>query len=119
VSTITSHRRDPSGASVLTGHVLGTLLQSMLALAVVLVVALLVGLRPNANPPEWMAAIAVLLMVWFAEHQPFIPFTETVRGLLLGTEIGSHAFVTAIWCMAITVLGYLASRALYNRDPSR
>jgi ABC-2 type transport system permease protein len=55
-----------SRASVLTGHVLGTLLQSVLALAVVLAVALLVGLRPNASALEWVAAIAVLLMVSLA-----------------------------------------------------
>ena len=26
---------------------------------------------------------------WFAEHQPFTPIIETVRGLLVGTPIGN------------------------------
>jgi ABC-2 type transport system permease protein len=56
---------------------------------------------------------------WFTEHQPFTPFTETVRGLFLGTEIGTHALLTVAWCMAIALFGYLASRTRYNRDPSR
>jgi ABC-2 type transport system permease protein len=125
--------------SVLAGHVLGTVLQSMLAATVVMVVAMLIGFRPDANALEWLAVIVVLLMIafaftwlyvaaalasksvesasnlqlpllvlsflssafaptemmpaglrWFAEHQPLTPFTETVRGLLLGTEIGGH-----------------------------
>jgi ABC-2 type transport system permease protein len=41
-----------------------------------------------------------------------------VRGLLLGTEIGGHDAATVIWCVAITLFGYVASRALYNRDRS-
>jgi ABC-2 type transport system permease protein len=157
-----------SRASVLTGHVLGTVLQSMLAVTVVMLVALLIGFRPNANALEWVATIAILSMVtfaftwlyvagalvsrsietasnlqlpllilpflgsgfaptgsmpvglrWFAEHQPLTPFTETVRGLLLDREIGSEAIVTFVWCAAITLRGYLASRALYNRDPAQ
>jgi ABC-2 type transport system permease protein len=56
---------------------------------------------------------------WFAENQPFTPFTETLRGLLLGTGIGNDAIVTVAWCVAITILSYLWAMSLYNRDPSR
>ncbi|MGC4811034.1 ABC transporter permease [Micromonospora sp. DT228] len=52
--------------SVLTGHVLGSLVQTLLSLAAVIVVALLVGFRPTANPVEWLAAIGVLAMITFA-----------------------------------------------------
>jgi ABC-2 type transport system permease protein len=55
-------------------------------------------------------------MRWFAEHQPFTPITETVRGLLMGTAIGSSAIVAVAWCAGITLFGYLWARALYNRD---
>jgi ABC-2 type transport system permease protein len=30
---------------------------------------------------------------WFAEYQPFTPIIETLRGLLLGTAIGSSASI--------------------------
>src|ERR687894_545622 len=43
-----------SQASVLTGHVLGAMIQTMLAIAVVVGVALLVGWRPTAGPLEWV-----------------------------------------------------------------
>jgi ABC-2 type transport system permease protein len=55
-----------SRASVLTGHVLGAMIQTMLAVAVIIGVALLVGFRPTAGPLEWVAAIGVLAMVSWA-----------------------------------------------------
>ncbi|MEJ7705267.1 MAG: ABC transporter permease [Geodermatophilaceae bacterium] len=50
-------------ASVLTGHVLGSTIQTMLSLAVVIGVALGVGFRPTAGFVEWIAAIGMLAMV--------------------------------------------------------
>ena len=55
-----------SRASVLTGHVLGAMIQTAIAVAVVTGVALLVGWRPTAGPLEWVAAIGVLAMVSWA-----------------------------------------------------
>jgi ABC-2 type transport system permease protein len=52
-----------SKASVLTGHVVGTLIQTAIGLAVVFGVALLVGFRPSAGPVEWLAVIGLLLLV--------------------------------------------------------
>jgi len=52
--------------SVLTGHVLGSMIQTMLSLAVVMAVALLIGFRPNATPVEWVAAAGVMAMITFA-----------------------------------------------------
>jgi ABC-2 type transport system permease protein len=51
-----------SRASVLTGHVLGSVIQNLLSMAVVVGVALLVGFRPTAGPVEWLAALAVLTL---------------------------------------------------------
>jgi ABC-2 type transport system permease protein len=47
-------------ASVLTGHVLGSMIQTMLSLAVVTAVALLIGFRPTAGVAEWIAAVGVV-----------------------------------------------------------
>ncbi len=52
--------------SVLTGHVVGSLVQTMLSIAIVVGVALLIGFRPNANLVEWIAAAGVLAMLSFA-----------------------------------------------------
>ena len=155
-------------ASVLTGHVLGSTIQTMLGLAAVLGVAFVVGFRPTASPVEWIAAAGVLLMAtlaitwlavglglfpktveaasnlpmplillpflssgfvptesmpagvaWFAEHQPFTPIIETLRGLLLGTAIGNSALLAIAWCVGITLLSYRWALKLYNRERSR
>ena len=154
--------------SVLTGHVVGSMIQTMLGMAIVIGVALLVGFRPDADPVEWIATVGVLAMItfaltwlsvalglvaksvetasntpmpltllpflgsgfvptdsmptwlrWFAEYQPFTPVIETIRGLLTGTPIGNSAAIAVAWCAAITLVGYLWARKLFNRDPVR
>jgi len=52
--------------SVLTGHVIGSLIQTMISVAVVLGVGLLIGFQPTATPVEWLAAVGVMLMITFA-----------------------------------------------------
>jgi ABC-2 type transport system permease protein len=54
---------------------------------------------------------------WFATYQPFTPVIETLRGLLLGTPIGNNAILAVAWCAVLALVGYLWSRAVYNRDP--
>jgi ABC-2 type transport system permease protein len=155
-------------ASVLTGHVVGAVVQTLVGLAIVVAVALLVGFRPDASALEWVAAVGVLTMtsfalswlsvamgLWtrtveaasnvpmplmllpffgsgfvpvdsmpswlrrFAEHQPFTPVIETLRGLLTGTAIGSSAVAAVAWCAGIALVGYLWARANYERRPAR
>ena len=55
-----------SRAAVLAGHVLGAMLQSVMALAAVLGIALLLGLRSPAGLSEWLCAAGLLMLVAFA-----------------------------------------------------
>ncbi|MET8833477.1 ABC transporter permease [Micromonospora sp. NPDC004540] len=55
-----------SRASLLTGHVLGSLVQTMLCIAVVLAISLAIGFRPSATPLEWLAVAGVLAAIAFA-----------------------------------------------------
>ena len=64
-------------------------------------------------PPETLPAG----VRWVAEHQPFTPMIDTVRGLLLGTPIGRSAIVAVAWAVVIAATGFLWSRKNYNRDP--
>jgi ABC-2 type transport system permease protein len=51
----------------------------------------------------------------FAEYQPFTPATETVRGLLTGTPIGTTNAVSAVaWSVGIALVSYLWARRLYT-----
>ncbi|MCY4666612.1 MAG: ABC transporter permease, partial [Rhodococcus sp.] len=52
--------------SVLTGHVLGSLLQTIVSLVVVIAVAIAVGFRPTAGFVEWAATFALLVLVSIA-----------------------------------------------------
>lgn len=157
-----------SRASFLSGHVLANVIQTMLAIVIVVVVALVIGFRPTTGPIEWLAAVGLLALSalaltwiavalgmltksvetasnlpmpllllpffgsgfvptasmpdplrWFADNQPFTPIMETLRRLLLGGEIGSTGLIAVAWCVAITLVGYLWARRLYDRDPAR
>ncbi|MCX4672571.1 ABC transporter permease [Streptomyces sp. NBC_01381] len=53
----------------------------------------------------------------FAEYQPFTPAIETLRGLLLGSEIGNNGWMAVVWCVGLAALGYRWSTSLFSRDP--
>ncbi|MFF4257045.1 ABC transporter permease [Streptomyces sp. NPDC001663] len=64
---------------------------------------------PADTMPGWFRPIA--------EYQPFTPAIETLRGLLLGTEIGHNGWLAIAWCLGLAVLGYFWSAAKFNSDP--
>jgi ABC-2 type transport system permease protein len=66
------------------------------------------GFVPADSMPAWLR--------WFAEYQPFTPIIETIRGLLLGTEIGNSGLLTVGWCVVITAIGYTWSKSLYAKE---
>ena len=53
-------------SAVLTGHVAGATIQTLIGVTVVTAAALAVGFRPHANAAHWLAALGVVLMVTFA-----------------------------------------------------
>ena len=55
----------------------------------------------------------------FAEHQPVTPVIETLRGLLMGTPIGSSAPLAVGWCLLVLGASWAASAALFRRRTSR
>ncbi|MFF1274091.1 ABC transporter permease [Streptomyces marokkonensis] len=153
--------------SVLVGHVIGSVLQSVASVVLVGAVGVAIGFRStDATALEWLAAFGLLVLFslaltwiavgmglvspnaeaasnnamplillpllssafvpvdgmpgWFqpiAEYQPFTPAIETLRGLLLGTEIGHNGWLAVAWCLGLAVLGYLWSAARFDRDP--
>lgn len=52
--------------SVLTGHVIGTVIKTVIGLTVIVGVALALGFRPNATPVEWLAMLGVVVVITFA-----------------------------------------------------
>ncbi len=150
--------------SVLSGHVLGSLLQTLAAMIILIGVAFGLGFRSGAGPLAWLAATGILALfgfalIWlavalglaaksvetasntpmilllllflssgfvstatmpaglrqFAEYQPFTPVADSIRGLLSGGAIGSHAIAAIAWSTGIAVLSYVWAIRLYNR----
>lgn len=69
------------------------------------------GFVPTDSMPQWMQ--------WFAQYQPFTPFIEAIRGLLLGTPLGWSPVLAIGWCVVISVGSYAWARALYPRKSVR
>jgi ABC-2 type transport system permease protein len=89
-------------SSVLAGHVVGSVIQSVLALAIVFVVALLIGFRPTTGPLEWLAALGLYVLtsiaiVWLSVGMGLVTDSvETASNLpqiLLLFAFTSSAFV--------------------------
>jgi len=152
--------------SVLTGHVLGAVVRTMISAALVFGFALVLGFRPAAGPVEWLEVSGVVALLalaqswiavavglsaanpagtgnftvvvqvlpfvssafvppesmpagvrWFARYEPFTPIIDTLRGLLLGTPVGTNALLAVGWCVAFALVGYFWARAVFTRDP--
>jgi ABC-2 type transport system permease protein len=80
-----------------------------------MVLLLLPFLSSGFVPTESMPAG----LEWFAQYQPFTPFIETIRGLLLDTPLGWNPVLAIGWCVVITVAGYAWSMAIYERKSVR
>jgi ABC-2 type transport system permease protein len=150
-------------SSVLTGHVLAALVQTLAGLALVVGFAVALGFRPTASAVQWLTAVSLLALfafalIWlatalglaaksvetasntpmflmllvflgsgfvpagtmpvgleqFARFQPFTAETETLRGLLTGTAIGTNGFAAVGWSAGIAFASYLWAMHLYR-----
>jgi ABC-2 type transport system permease protein len=57
---------DVSRSAVLSGHLVATMLRSLIAIAVLIGVAFAMGFRPAASLGEWLGAIGFIVLVSFA-----------------------------------------------------
>ncbi|HEY5353576.1 MAG TPA: ABC transporter permease [Streptosporangiaceae bacterium] len=66
---------------------------------------------PAQTLPSWMRG--------FAEHQPFTPIVETMRGLWMGhtstgAAVGHEAWIVCAWCAGILVVSFTAASWLFR-----
>lgn len=66
---------------------------------------------PTAGMPSALRA--------FAENQPVTHVIEAIRALLVGTPIGDHGWIAAIWCGAIIIISIPLTAYLFRRNNSR
>lgn len=74
-------------SAVLTGHVVSSLLRNLLATAIVIGVALLVGFRPDAGPAGWFGAMAVIALYILA-----ITYLFAAIGLAAGSPEAANGY---------------------------
>lgn len=55
----------------------------------------------------------------FAEHQPFTSMIDSLRALTSGADAGSDLWLAIGWSLLIAVLGYLWSKRLYTKVPTK
>jgi ABC-2 type transport system permease protein len=55
----------------------------------------------------------------FAENQPMTPVIETLRGLMIGTPVATHAWTAVAWFGALLAVAYTTATVLYTRRTSR
>jgi ABC-2 type transport system permease protein len=78
---------DVGGGAVLTGHVVASVLRNTVSTGLVLGVACLIGFRPHADAPHWLAAAGVLLLFVLG-----ISWLSAAMGLLAGSAEAASGF---------------------------
>lgn len=74
-------------SAILWGHVLTSIVSNTLSVAIIIVVALLMGFRSNAGILEWLAVVGILLLFMFA-----LTWLAVIPGLKAKTIDGASAF---------------------------
>jgi ABC-2 type transport system permease protein len=63
---------------------------------------------PVSTMPTWLR--------WVAENQPITPIIETIRGLLMGTPLGTEPFWALGWIVAIIAVSAVWGAWLFRRS---
>jgi ABC-2 type transport system permease protein len=155
---------DVRGPAILAGHVAASIARNIASTILVFGVACLIGFRPHASLPGWLAAAGLLLafilaVSWlaaayglgvktpeaangfmflvaflpyassafvpvdtmpgwiqgFARNQPVTPVTQSLRGLLLGTPVGTAPWAALAWLGGILAVALVLSGVLFSR----
>lgn len=159
---------DISQSSVLSGHIIASLVRNLMGAIIVILFAYAIGFRTDISILHWFATAAMtmlyILMIsmismmigllgsnvesvsgmmmfvqfmpyvssafiptetmpkvlrYFADHQPITLVINTIRGLMLGTEIGSDWISAIIWCIGIIFICFIISKYTYEHRTSK
>ena len=85
--------------SILSGHVLGNVIQGAIAVVILLAVGMLFGFRPTAGVTEWLAFAGIVL---------FIAFAISWIGVAMGIQAKSVE-TASNWPLILVMLPFLSS----------
>ena len=69
------------------------------------------GFVPTTTMPEGLQQ--------FARCQPFTSVTETLRGLLIGTPIGTNAIAAVAWSISLSLVCYFCAIHLHRNRQAK
>ncbi len=124
-----------SGASLTDWLVIAGLLL-LFTLAFSWLAAIVGVLAKSVEAVQWLTFIIVMPLTFassafvptenmnailkpFAENQPITHIIEAVRALMLGTPIGDHGWIAAVWCVGTIVVTIPLAAWLFKRSAAR
>jgi len=96
-----------SKSSILGGHVLNSVVFNMFSVALVLLVAFVIGFRPHAGPGAWLLAIGLVLLFTFAMTWVAVTF-----GLLAGSAEGAGVFAYPMLCLLFISAAFVPAESM-------
>jgi ABC-2 type transport system permease protein len=93
--------------SMLTGHVGGAVIQTVLGMAVVTAIALLAGFRATTSAPRWLAAAAILILFAFA-----LTWLSVALGLAAKTVESASNAPTPLIILAFLGSGFVLTQSM-------
>lgn len=94
-------------SAVLNGHVVESVIRTMISLVVVLFISFVVGFRPNASLTSWLLAFVVLIL-----FTVMITWAAVAYGLFVKTAEGAGSLTMFIMLFAYLSSGFIPTQTL-------
>jgi ABC-2 type transport system permease protein len=101
------HSLPVARSSVLWGHVLTSLVSNAISLAVIVLVALVIGFRSGATPAAWLAAAGILALFTLA-----LTWLAVIPGLTATTIDGAAAFSYPLILLPFVSSAFVPTRTM-------
>ena len=66
---------------------------------------------PTSTMPSWLRS--------FTANQPMTHIIDTLRGLMMGTSVGDHGWISLAWCVGITLVAYMWAKSVFSKKTVR
>lgn len=96
-----------AASAVLNGHVIESVIRTMLSVVIVFLIALLVGFRPEATVTAWLLAIAMLLLFTIT-----ITWISIVYGLFVKGPEGAGSLTMFVMLFTYLSSGFIPTQTL-------
>ena len=96
-----------SRSAILGGTVLANTVRSMMALIAMVLMGLLVGFRPDADPGAWLAILGLMVLVSYA-----FSWLLAIIGLIAGSEQAAYQMGALVWPLAFVSSAFVPPESM-------